>query len=226
MQQRKDADEPGRERTLPVVLGTLALASLLLLLAARLVADGHAHAFDTRLLLLLRTPGDPSDPLGPAWLEEAVRDITALGSNMVLTLVVLAAGGFLLLTGRTATALTLVLSVAAGLLLTTLAKLGFDRPRPDLVAHGMKVYTRSFPSSHAAMSAIVYLTLGAMLARTWPDRPVRIYVIALAIALTLLVGLSRVYLGVHWPTDVLAGWALGATWALACWLALARWHAR
>ena len=99
-------------------------------------------------------------------------------------------------------------------------KFAFARPRPELVPHGAEVYTASFPSGHSMMSAIVYLTLGALLARTQPDRGVKIYILTIAVVLTVLVGASRVYLGVHWPTDVLAGWTLGGMWALLCWMAM------
>jgi undecaprenyl-diphosphatase len=105
------------------------------------------------------------------------------------------------------------------MLLSTLLKLGFERPRPDLVPHAVVVYTASFPSGHAMLSAVTWLTLGALLMRVEPRRRVKAYVLALAVLTTLLVGASRIYLGVHWPTDVLAGWCIGAAWALMCWLA-------
>jgi undecaprenyl-diphosphatase len=111
------------------------------------------------------------------------------------------------------------------MLLSTLLKMGFDRPRPDLVPHGALVYTASFPSGHATLSAVVYLTLGALLARVQPRLVLKLYLLGLAILLTVMVGVSRVYLGVHWPTDVLAGWAVGAAWALLCW-ATALWLQR
>ncbi len=114
----------------------------------------------------------------------------------------------------------MLFSVIGGVIVSQGAKLAFARPRPELVPHGAEVYTASFPSGHAMMAAVVYLTLGALLARTQSGRNVKTYVLAVALTLTLLVGASRVYLGVHWPTDVLAGWALGATWALACWLVM------
>jgi undecaprenyl-diphosphatase len=107
-------------------------------------------------------------------------------------------------------------------LLSSLLKLGFDRPRPDLVAHGAQVYSASFPSGHALMSAVAYLTLGALLARVQKGRRLKLYVLAVAVTLTFLIGVSRVYLGVHWPTDVLAGWCIGSAWALTCWV-LAIW---
>jgi undecaprenyl-diphosphatase len=154
-----------------------------------------------------------------------MRDITALGGTAVLTLLTVFVTLFLLLSGKRRSALLVAASVALGTLLSTVLKLAFDRPRPNLVPHGMEVYTLSFPSSHAMMSALVYLTLGALFARTQASVRVRVYLIVSAILLTFLIGVSRVYLGVHWPTDVLAGWAVGSCWALLSWL-LARWLQR
>lgn len=182
------------------------------------VMEGNTHAVDRAVLLALRTPGDPADPLGPGWLEEVFRDVTALGGNVVLTLVTLGVAGFLALARRRREAGLIVAAVATGLALSFLLKSGFDRPRPDLVSHGTVVYTHSFPSGHSMLSAVTYLTLGALLARQQTRRRLKAYVLGMAVLLTGLVGLSRIYLGVHWPTDVLAGWAAGASWALLCWL--------
>ena len=143
----------------------------------------------------------------------------------MLVFVTLAAAGYLRLSGRRRSMLLLIVAVGGGQMLSTLFKRGFDRPRPDLVPHEAIVYTASFPSGHAMMAAVTYLTLGAMLARVQPTRALRAYVLALAAIVTVAVGISRVYLGVHWPTDVLAGWTAGAAWALACWT-VARWLAR
>jgi undecaprenyl-diphosphatase len=208
-----------------LLLAAIALAAASLVLFGQLtdeVLEGETHAFDETVLLALRSPADPSDPIGPGWLEEQIRDVTALGSIGVLTLVSLAAVGFLILQGKRRTALLVVVAVGGGMLVSTLTKLGFDRPRPDLVPHATQVHTASFPSSHAMMAAVTYLTLGALLARVQPRLRLKLYLIGLAATLTVLVGCSRVYLGVHWPTDVLAGWTLGAAWALACW-AIALW---
>ncbi|MGH6943530.1 MAG: phosphatase PAP2 family protein [Geminicoccaceae bacterium] len=204
------------------LLVSVALAAAAIVLFAQLadeVVEGETRGFDRTVLLALRNPSDPTDPLGPLWLHEVARDFTSLGSFSLLTFLTLAVVGFLILQGKRHAALLVVVAIGGGTLLSTLLKMGFDRPRPDLVPHEAVVYSASFPSGHAMMSAITYLTLGALLARVQPRRRLKLYLLGLAILLTVLVGISRVYLGVHWPTDVLAGWAVGAAWALLCWSA-------
>jgi undecaprenyl-diphosphatase len=203
----------------PVTLVAVVVGAALLLgfgKLANLVRRASAPAFDEWLIIALRTPGNLADPIGPAWVEEMMRDFTALGSTGVLTVVVLAVAGFLAMTRKGHAALLVLASVIGGVLISQTTKWAYARPRPDLVPHGAEVFTASFPSGHSMMSAVVYLTLGALLARTQPDRAVKAYILAVAVVLTALVGASRVYLGVHWPTDVLAGWTLGGLWALAC----------
>lgn len=184
------------------------------------VSEGDTAAFDRTILLAFRDPEDMSNPLGPAWLESVMRDFTALGGVAVLTTFTFLVAGFLLLTRKRHAAWMVMISVMGGVALSNLLKWGFGRPRPDLVPHATAVYTQSFPSGHAMLSAVVYLTLGALMARTQADVRVKAYVLFAAGLLTIVVGISRVYLGVHWPTDVLAGWAVGAGWALVCWLAM------
>lgn len=191
----------------------------LFLAVAEEAVEGGTRAIDSALLLALRTAGDPADPLGPRWFEELARDITALGSVGVLSLVVTSTAVFLFLARRVRTALFVVAATGGGAIAATLLKEVFDRPRPDLVAHGTYVASASFPSGHAMISAVVYLTLGALVARLVPGRILKLYVMAVATVLAGLIGASRVYLGVHWPTDVLAGWAAGAAWAIGCWSA-------
>jgi undecaprenyl-diphosphatase len=183
------------------------------------VMEGNTRAFDRALLLALRTPGNLAQPVGPAWFELAARDITSLGGYPVLILVTLAAIGFLLIAGKRHAALLVLVSIGGGMLLSSALKELFDRPRPDLVPHAVQVYTLSFPSGHAMLSAATYLTLGALLARVQPQRWVKVYLLGVAVLLLVLIGASRVYLGVHWPTDVLAGWCVGAAWAMLCWTA-------
>lgn len=181
------------------------------------VRDGDAHAFDRALLLAFRSAHDLSDPLGPSWVESAARDVTSLGSFVVLLIVSLGVIGFELTLGRVRSAALVAVAVGGGALLSSALKGLLQRPRPDLVPHVVDVHTFSFPSGHAMLSAVTYLTLGALLARLQSGRATRIYALAVALILTFLVGVSRVYLGVHWPTDVLAGWTVGAAWALLCW---------
>jgi undecaprenyl-diphosphatase len=181
------------------------------------VLEGDSMSFDRAILLALRNPKDLSDPIGPSWFEEVARDFTALGGHAVLTFVTLATLAYLVMTRKRHAALLVIAAVGGGMLLSTLFKLGFSRPRPDLVPHAARVYTASFPSGHAMLSAVTYLTLGALLARVQPQRRLKAFLIGLAVILTVLVGMSRIYLGVHWPSDVLAGWCLGAAWASLCW---------
>jgi undecaprenyl-diphosphatase len=180
--------------------------------------EGDTGAFDQALLLALRNPADHADPIGPHWLEIMFRDFTSLGSHAVLTLIGVVALVYLLMQRKMLSAAMLVVSFAGGMVLNSVLKLGFARPRPDLVAHLVEVQTASFPSGHAMLSAVCYLTLGALLAGVAQERRSKAYILGTAVALTAVVGASRVYLGVHWPTDVLAGWCVGAAWAMACWL--------
>jgi undecaprenyl-diphosphatase len=202
----------------------LAIAVLLFLFGsiAEDVIEGEPFAFDRAILLALRQPGNPNLPIGPAWLPEAARDITSLGSTLVLGLIVVSIVGYLLLERRRAAAWLILGSVTGGVLLNNLLKLAIGRPRPEIAGPAVQVFTSSFPSGHATLSAIAYLTLGALLARTQQSLPIRLYVLSLAVLATMLVGISRVYLQVHYPSDVLAGWCIGSAWAMACW-AIMQW---
>lgn len=180
------------------------------------VRGGRTENVDEMLLLALRNPSDLTDPVGAPWMEEVMRDIAALGGVAVLTILCVTVFTYLLLSKRVRMALLLLPAVGGGTLLSFLMKMLFDRTRPDLVPHGSIVYTKSFPSGHSMLSAVVYLTLAALLARSQKKWTLKAFPLVVAVLIALAVGFSRVYLGVHWPTDVLAGWAAGTSWALLC----------
>jgi undecaprenyl-diphosphatase len=204
-----------------LLLAFLATAGLILGfgLLAEEVIEGDTTAFDRTIFLLFRQAGNPVSPIGPLWLKEAARDLTGLGSTTVLGLVFISVLGYLLMIRMRGVALLVLVAVLGGQILSTVLKLLFERSRPDLVPDTPHVFTASFPSGHAMLSAVTYITLAALLARVQPSRNARIYLVALATLLTVLIGVSRVYLGVHWPTDVLAGWCIGSAWAMLCWIA-------
>jgi undecaprenyl-diphosphatase len=209
----------------PIVLLALAIVVASVWLFADLadeVLEGDTSRFDARVLLMLRDADDPATPIGPTWLAEAGRDITAIGGTAVLMLMIAAVTGYLWLIGKRGAMWLVLASTIGGWLLSSLLKYFFARPRPDVVPHLADVHTASFPSGHSMMSAVVYLTLGALLTRLVGRPLVKLYLLGVACLLTGLVGASRVYLGVHYPTDVLAGWLAGLVWATLCWL-VARW---
>jgi undecaprenyl-diphosphatase len=200
-----------------VGLGACVLLLVFINLAGE-VMEGDTQAFDTKILEALRSPEDRSRPIGPQWIEGSLLDLSAVGGPTVLALVVLSAVGFLLLQARYRTALFIGLTSSGGEVVNAAMKHVFNRPRPTVVPHLREVFTTSFPSGHAMESAIVYLTLGTILMRVADSRLTKVYCLSLAILLTALVGTSRVYLGVHYPTDVLGGWVVGFGWASICWL--------
>lgn len=183
------------------------------------VRAGSTQRLDEGILLSLRNPEDPNDALGPKWLEEVGRDLTALGGVASLFLVTAAVAGYLWICRKYRTLGLLLAATLGGLLLSTLLKNFFDRPRPTVVPHLSHVSTASFPSGHSMLSAVVYLTLGSLLAGLVERRRLKVYFLGVALLLTFLVGVSRIYMGVHYPTDVLAGWSAGLAWALLCGLA-------
>jgi len=184
--------------------------------AASEVLEGDTLAVDRAILLALRTPTNHAIPIGPSWLPEAMVDITSLGSVTVLTVITALAAGYLLAERKPQIAAFTVVAVGSGAMLGALLKWFYARTRPDIVEQLVGHHSASFPSGHSMNSAVVYLTLAVLVARSAQDRAVRRYLISVAIALTLAVGFSRVYLGVHWPTDVVAGWTVGGVWAVLC----------
>ncbi|WP_374306757.1 phosphatase PAP2 family protein [Methylocella sp.] len=184
--------------------------------------EGGADRLDRAILLALRRPDDPATPIGPPWLLQSAIDVSALGGFTVLWLLTLAAAGFLALARRWRALAILLAAIGGASLLNAVFKTGFHRARPDVVPHLTQSWSASFPSGHAMISAAAYLTIAAILAETQRSRAARIYLLSLAALTTVLIGLSRLYLGVHWPSDVAAGWAAGSAFALAFWIVTRR----
>ncbi|HML95692.1 MAG TPA: phosphatase PAP2 family protein [Thermodesulfobacteriota bacterium] len=211
-----------RIRRHPVPALALLLSAAGFLAFAELAGDvleGENHQIDTTILLMMRNGSDLANPLGPPWFEEMMRDITGLGGVAVLTLVTIFSAVYLLLIKRRDLMLYLAAAAITGTIFSNLLKAGFSRPRPDVVPHEIVVYTASFPSGHSLVAAVIYLTLGVLLTEAQTRYRLRIYILSVAIVLTFLVGISRIYLGVHWPSDVLAGWLAGTAWAIMLWIA-------
>jgi undecaprenyl-diphosphatase len=220
--ERRPTGRPSRRDEQARIFAAITLATvgiLAFLAIAWAMSAGHTAGFDRTIVLALRSSVDLADPLGPEWLEIAIRDVTALGGYPILILAGALVIGFLLVTGARGAAALVLVSLAGGILIGTGLKDVFERPRPDLVPPLVAVATSSFPSGHAMLSTVVWLTLGLVLASLLPRSTARTFVLSTACAFALIVGASRVYLGVHWPTDVLAGWCVGMAWAMICWLA-------
>ena len=182
------------------------------------VSDGHLSGLDQTLLLFFRDPHDVTDAWGPTWFEETAIELTALGGYPILLMTSFLVLSALLLARKYAAALLLVAGLASGSAASTALKLLFDRPRPDLVEHLDRTFTSSFPSAHAMVSMVTWLTLASIAIRFIEHGRLRGFVLVSALVLALIIGTSRVYLGVHWPSDVLAGWCIGLCWAAGCWL--------
>jgi undecaprenyl-diphosphatase len=209
----------------PIALVLLVGACMLIFRhIAEEVGEGDTRAFDRAVIYALRTPGDPGRPIGPDWLNVAAVDVTSLGSVTLLGIIVILVCGLFVSFKRWREALLLLLASGGGLVITNLLKDLFQRDRPPMALHVVKAINTSFPSGHAALSATVFLTLGALIAHFAERRRVRVYALATAVVLSVIVGCSRVYLGVHWPTDVLAGWCVGAGWALVWWGVALAWE--
>ncbi|MGH7804940.1 MAG: phosphatase PAP2 family protein [Candidatus Binatia bacterium] len=204
---------PREGRILFGVLG-LVLCGWLFATFAGQVSAGRTQGFDERVLLALRRADDPAVPIGPRWALPIALEFTALGSGIVLFTVIAVVGGYLALERRHRMMWLTIGASVGGMILSSALKGLFERDRPSVVPHLAIVSSASFPSGHSMLAAVVYLTLGALLARTTRDWRLRTYYVGVAVCLAFLIGVSRVYLGVHYPTDVMAGWAAGTIWAL------------
>ncbi len=207
-----------------VITETNVLAALLLVASciygfaelADEVMENETQSFDTLILRWFRDPADMRQTIGPGWLQGAALDVTALGGTTVLIFVVLVTLGFLWIAKKRKALLLVGAAAIGGQIFSSILKMSFSRPRPDVVPHLADVHTASFPSGHSMMSAVIYLTLGALISRLVVGKFLRAYILCVSMILTLAVGFTRVFLGVHFPTDVLAGWAAGLAWALIC----------
>lgn len=201
----------------PLLLGAAGLA--LFAGIADGVASGDKQGFDWSILSWMHPYADePARMRGPWWLHEAAMDITALGGISVLIVFGLIFGFFLLVHGKKLSALLLAVGLAGGVALSEGLKVMFDRPRPPAEYQAVETLNASFPSGHALLATVFYLTIGVMLTRAYPRARMKAYAMAWAVVVVLLIGLTRIYLAAHWATDVLAGWGIGAFWAVLLWL--------
>lgn len=214
---------PGEVRFLVVALGICLAVWAFAWVADEVGEDEHLH-LEQRVMLAMRNPANLAEPVGPAWLTQVAVDVSALGGATVIILLSLLVCGHLLLRGRWRRVVILALTIAGGHALSYTLKTFYGRQRPDVVPHLAQVDSASFPSGHSLSSSVIYLTIGALLAQAVTRRREKVYLMAIAFGLTFIIGVSRVFLGVHYPTDVLAGWSAGTAWALACWLVASRFH--
>ena len=197
------------------IFGSVAALWIFGELAAQVV-EGDTRKFDEHILVALRRPGNLAEPIGPAWTVQVARDVTAFGGAVGLGLVTTVVAGYLALKRRFGLLAFVLASVLSGTALGLGLKVMFHRPRPQIVPHLTDISSASFPSGHSMLSSVAYLTLAALLARVVPDLRIKIYFLVVAVLLIGLIGFSRIYLGVHYPTDVRAGWAVGSAWAMIC----------
>jgi undecaprenyl-diphosphatase len=196
-----------------VIAGLLAILFL-----SNMVSRGETQGLDETILRSLRSADDASKPLGPRWVQSAMRDITSFGSTVVLVGFSVVFAGFLITRRDYLDIALIAITLGGGALLNEQLKKFFGRPRPSFVAHLEYINNASFPSGHAMLSMMAYCTMGVLLAGLATERRMKYYILAVALGLSFAVGLSRVYLGVHYPSDVLAGWTIGLVWATLCWL--------
>ena len=201
----------------------LAIFSIAFAALSILVVNGTTDNFDHYVVASFRLSVSPDSALvGPAWFQEMARDLTSLGSSSVLSIVTMAASGYLLLARRKYEVPWVLTNTVGIALLSNSLKYFFTRHRPDAFDVTTQVFTSSFPSDHAAISLVTYFAVAFIIVPFAARPSEKVFVLTFAFSLVLLIGSSRVYLGVHYPADVLAGWLLGATWFTFCWIVLNR----
>jgi len=187
------------------------------LIIAGIVMKGATDNIDLQILRSLRNPLHPWKPIGPDWLFESMRDITSLGGATIVFIITLIASGYFLIKKEYTLLILILVATIGGAFLDLGLKDFYGRVRPSIFPKLIEVKTYGFPSGHSMMSTIVYLSLASLMIRVQGHRLYKIYVISVALFLTFIIGISRIYLGAHYPTDVLAGWSLGLAWASLCW---------
>ena len=200
-------------------LGALAIVTLGIMTFVEIADDmteADGQAFDQMVLHWMQPIA--GQPRGPWWLQEAAADITSLGGIAVLTLFAIVAIGMLMILKKRLSAVLLVIGLAGGVVLSEGLKALFERERPPAAFQAVETLNASFPSGHALLSTVFYLTVAVMMTRAFPKRRLMAYVLGVGMVFALLIGLTRVYLGAHWASDVMAGWCVGAAWAMALWL--------
>ncbi len=206
-----------KEIKILLVLLTLFLSLFVFINVGILVTNGTTRQFDQSIIEYFRVEGNNSEPAGPVFLIESMRDITSLGGETIITIITIFVVGFLLLQKRYDAMWLVIVATIGGALISLGLKEFYGRERPDISYRLINVTPLSFPSGHSMMSAIVYLTEAAIIARIQKNKKIRIYILSAALFLTFIIGVSRVYLGVHYPTDVIGGWTIGLAWASFCW---------
>ena len=207
-----------REFVFLLTVGCITSSLWLFVVVTDEVVENEHHGLDNRILLALRTPGDLSQPIGPHFIKNASLDISSLGSAPVLTVVVVLICGYLMLERKFAATAFILFASITGTILNQVLKEFVGRERPHVVPHLSEISNYSFPSGHSMLSAIIYLSLAVLLTKTVKTRPTKMYIMGAAFFLAFLIGITRMILGVHYPSDVLAGWTAGTAWAMLCWV--------
>jgi undecaprenyl-diphosphatase len=200
-------------RLLIAAAGVLFLAIAFVVLGAE-VNEEDTTAFDNQILLAFRDEG--GIPIGPTWLVQVIADLSALGSAVIATAVVIIATAFLALSHRPRHAIMMALCGMGAPAVMEVLKQFHERPRPSVIIPVDPTIGLSFPSGHTLAATAIYLTLGVLIASAADQRRIKIFVMAIAVLLAFVVGFTRVYLGAHYPTDVVGGWMVGLAWALFC----------
>jgi undecaprenyl-diphosphatase len=175
------------------------------------VIEGDTVRIDEGVLNWLNGHATPA-------LDQAALEITALGNTLVILVLVATAVALLVLLQQRAYALLLTLAVAGVAVITPFLKAIFDRPRPQLFEWRVhyQLTSAAYPSGHATMSMVTFLTIAYIIYRLSRVKPPA----AFAAFIVILIGVSRLNLGVHYPSDVLAGYVVGFVWAVFCALAI------